>query len=88
MSAGDIGTARNMARDIIRQVVQDEAFAERLRNDPRATLLGAGFPDWAIDDFMAYDLGLEEEVSGYQMDRCAVSVSGLLGVDSDGLDSQ
>lgn len=88
MSTSDIGTARNMARDIIRQVVQDAAFAERLRNDPRATLLDAGFPDWAIDDFMAYDLGLEDDVSGYQMDRCAISVSGLLGVDSDGTDAQ
>lgn len=86
MSAADIGNARNMARDMIRQVVQDDEFASRLREDPRGTLVATGFPDWAVDDFVAYDLGLASEVEGYSLDRCAVT--SLLWVDSDGTDVQ
>jgi hypothetical protein len=86
MSSTDVGTARAVARDIIRQVVGNDDFASRLRREPRETLLGAGLPDWAIDDFVAHDLGLDSDVEGYSMDRCAVT--SLLWVEGDGVDPQ
>jgi hypothetical protein len=75
-----------MARQIIRQVVQDASFAETIRHDPRKTLLDAGFPEWAVEDFIANDLGLESDVQGYSMDRCAVT--SLIWIDGDGMDPQ
>lgn len=86
MNTQDAGDARAIARTVIQRVVGDSAFAESLRSDPRTTLLHAGFPDWAADDFVAHDLGLEADVAGYSMERCAVT--SLLWIDGDGVDAQ
>jgi hypothetical protein len=82
MTTRDIGAARVAARDIIRRIVGDEAFANQVRDDPHATLLAAGFPEWALDDFVTHDLGIEPEVDGYLMSEC--SVTGVLWIDEDG----
>lgn len=86
MSIQHIEEARSIARTIIQRIVHEREFTEQLRNDPHATLLGAGFPDWAVDDFIANDLGLESDVQGYSLDRCAVT--SLLWLDDDGVLSQ
>lgn len=86
METRDIASARGNARAIIQRIVQDPGFADQLRADPRATLLAAGFPDWAVDDFIANDLGLQSDVQGYSLDRCAVT--SLLWLDDDGVLSQ
>lgn len=86
MNTQDARDARAIARTVIQRVVGDAAFAESLRNDPRTTLISEGFPAWAVDDFVAHDLGLASDVEGYSMDRCAVT--SLLWIDSDGMDPQ
>lgn len=86
MTSRDVSTARSLARTVIQRVVNDAAFGDSLRRDPRATLLDAGFPDWALDDFVTHDLGLDGDVSGYSLDRCAVT--SLLWMDDDGMDPQ
>lgn len=86
MTAQRTDEARAIARTVIQRVVQDTAYAAHLRADPRATLLNAGLPEWAVDDFMIHDLGLEPEVSGYMLEGCAVT-SLLSWSDEDGLTS-
>lgn len=83
METRDIASARASAREIIQRIVQDATFANHLRRDPRAALLSTGFPDWAVDDFIANDLGLEADVTGYSIDRC--TVTSLIWIDEDGI---
>jgi hypothetical protein len=85
MDMHDIASARESARLIIQRVMQDEGFAGQLRQDPRGTLKGTGFPEWALDDFVTHDLGIEPDVAGYAMVECGVTI--LLGVDGDGLEA-
>jgi hypothetical protein len=56
---------REAARNIIRRVIDDPEYAGRLRSDPRAACVAAGVPEAAVDEFLANDLGIEAEVSGY-----------------------
>lgn len=86
MTAQRTDEARAIARTVIQRVVHNPAYAAHLRADPRATLLNAGLPDWAVDDFMIYDLGIEPDVSGYVLEGCAVT-SLLSWSDEDGLQS-
>jgi hypothetical protein len=82
METRDIASARGNARAVIQRIVQDPGFADQLRADPRSTLLAGGFPNWAIDDFLTHDLGIEPEVAGYALHNCSVTT--LLGIDEDG----
>lgn len=82
----DIAGARSSARSIVRRLVGEPAFAEHLRANPHATLLDAGLPDWAVDDFVTHDLGIEPDVSGYALSECRVT--SLLWVEGDGVDAQ
>lgn len=83
METRDVASARESAKAIIQRLVQDTGFAEHLRASPHATLLDAGLPDWAVDDFMTHDLGIEPEVAGYAVNNCSVTL--LLGTDEDGI---
>lgn len=56
---------REAAKGIIQRAINDAAFAEQLRADPHTTVLEAGVPEAAVDDFITYDLGIEPDVSGY-----------------------
>lgn len=83
MTVQHIDEARAIIRAIIQRVVQDPGFAEHLRDDPRGASLAAGVPEWAVDDFIKVDLGLGPDVSGYAVDRCAVT--SFLWIDEDGI---
>lgn len=83
MTTRRIDEARAIARTVIQRIVQDPVFAGQLRTDPRATLLATGFPEWALDDFVTYDLGIEPDVAGYVAGECQVTV--VLGIDRDGI---
>lgn len=56
---------REAARNIIRRVIDEPGFTEQLRADPRAACVAAGVPEAAVDEFLANDLGIEADVSGY-----------------------
>ena len=66
MSTQDQSQARESAKSVIQRAINDPAFADQLRSDPEETLKSAGFPEGAINDFIANDLGMEAEVSGYR----------------------
>jgi hypothetical protein len=65
MSTQDQTQLHQTAKGIVQRAINDPAFAEQLRSDPRTTLLGAGMPESAVDDFITNDLGMEAEVAGY-----------------------
>jgi hypothetical protein len=71
MSGEDTNQVRVIAKGIAQRAIADPAFADRLRADPRATVLEAGLPEQVVDDFITHDLGLEAEVSGYHPLACS-----------------
>jgi hypothetical protein len=70
MSTQDQTQLRDTAKGVVQRAINDPAFAEQLRSDPRATLLDAGMPEGYVDDFMVNDLGMEPEVAGYMRAEC------------------
>lgn len=81
MSAQGIREARAIAKAVIQRVVRDAAFAQELRTRPRATLIKAGMAEWALDDFIASDLGMEPEASGHLSAACQSVTCNLLSCD-------
>lgn len=81
MTAQPIEEARAIARAVIQRVVRDAAFADALRIRPRATLIAAGMAEWALDDFIANDLGMEPERSGHLAAACQSVTCNLLSCD-------
>lgn len=70
MDAQDVAQVRNVAKTVVRRAINDEAFGNQLRSQPRTTLLEAGMPEQFVDDFNSNELGLEPDVGGYMIDRC------------------
>lgn len=81
MTAQPIEEARAIARTVIQRVVRDEEFAEELRARPRATLIAEGMAEWALDDFIANDLGMKPEASGHLAAPCQSVTCNLLSCD-------
>jgi hypothetical protein len=55
---------RQLAGGILQRAQEDDSFANQLRTDPRATLIAAGLPESAVDDFIT-EMQLDSDVSGY-----------------------
>lgn len=85
MADPGVSDARMIARKIIQRIVADPAFADELRSNPYETVRAAGVPEWAVNEFVVHDLGIEPDVAGYAMADCALS--SFLWIDEDGIQS-
>jgi hypothetical protein len=60
----DLQDVRRKAQEIVERAKADPALEDQLKNDPDGTLLGLGFPEREIPDFLQ-EQGLQPEVAGY-----------------------
>jgi hypothetical protein len=82
MTAQRIDEVRAIARSVVQRAVRDAAFAAELRNRPRATLVAAGMAEWALDDFIANDLGIAPEAAGHLAAPCVSVTCNLVSCDA------
>jgi hypothetical protein len=68
----DLTSLREAAKGIVQRAREDAAFAAHLRADPHATLIAAGLPEPAVDDFMS-EVGMEPDVTGFMNRECTYS---------------
>jgi hypothetical protein len=64
MSTLDMQAVRRQAQEIVDRAKADPAFEQQLKDDPDTTLVGLGFPEREIPDFLQ-EQGLQPEVAGY-----------------------
>ena len=58
---------REKAQAISTRVKQDPAFAERMKANPRQTMLEEGIPSDAIGDLLNENMRGDDDVAGYQL---------------------
>lgn len=72
MSQIELEQVRTLARSLARRVQTEPAFAERILNDPLATLTNEGLPANFVEEFLAQTQ--LSEVQGYASPSCGLTV--------------
>jgi hypothetical protein len=72
MSQIDLEKARQLARQLARRAQAEPAFAERILNDPIATLTDAGLPEDFVEEFLIQTQ--LSDVQGYHALSCGLTV--------------
>jgi hypothetical protein len=69
---------RATAETIVGRIERDPAFAQQIRDDPRAALLAAGVPEAQINDELFLAIEATNDVSGYSKctDSCGLMTCG------------
>ena len=70
MSTSNPEEIRAKAREIVHRMKSDSSFAAQVGQDPHATLVAAGLPAQAVEDF-TIEAAKSGEVQGYR--GCAVT---------------
>jgi hypothetical protein len=64
-SQTELAQVRTKVETIANRANSDDAYLRQLRDNPRQTLMAEGLPEAAIGD-VVYELGMEEEVAGFE----------------------